>query len=120
MAIAHFVYSIVLHPIYSIGFILSFAAGFSFLIFLRGFLSGVGHIFTIDHHDDHQDHARVRAIWGVVLLYEIFMLWVLVRTVASFFGGPTINVTLTCWLFGVYAVLRVWGWFVLPPPPAGH
>lgn len=111
---AHFVYSLVTHPLYSLGFILSFAAGFAFLIFIRGFFSGVGHLLTIDHHDEHMAHSRFRAVWGVVLLVDIFMLWVAVRTVASFFGGPAIDVSLTETIFGLYILWQIVALFILP------
>jgi hypothetical protein len=116
---AQFVYSIVSHPLYFLGFILSFAAGFAFLIFLRGFFSGVGHLFTIDHHDEHLLHSRLRAVWGVVLLLDIFMIWVVIRTIASFFGGPAINVSLTETIFGLYIFWQIIAWFILPAAPKG-
>jgi len=117
---ADFIYSLVLHPLYSIGFLLSFAAGFAFLIFLRGFLSGVGHLFTIDHHRHHLDDARLRAVWGTVLLFDIFMVWVAIRTVASFFGGPAINIPVTETIFVLYILWQLIAWLILPPPPKGH
>ena len=119
-AITQFVYNLVTHPVHSIGFILSFAAAFGFLIFLRGFLSGAGHLITIDHHDEHLSHARARAIWGVVIMIDAFMLWVVVRVLASFFGGPAINVPLTEWTLGLYAVWQIWAYFMLQDPPKGH
>ncbi len=116
----HFVYSLVTHPLYSLGFVLAFAAGFSFLIFIRGFLSGVGHLFTIDHHDDHLSHARMRAVWGIVLMFDVFMVWVVIRSIAALFGGPPVNVNLTYWIFGFYIIWQAWAYFFLPPAPKGH
>lgn len=67
------------HPLYSLGVLFSLAAGAAFATFLGGFLSGIGHVFTIDHNDKHMEHARMRAVWGVLLLIALFILWELVR-----------------------------------------
>ena len=119
-SIEYFVYSLVTHPVFSLGFILAFAAGFSFLIFLRGFLSGAGHMFTIDHHDHHLFEARTRAVWGVVLLLDIFLIWVTIRSVAALFGGTPVDVSLTITIYVLYIMWRALAAWLLPDPPKGH
>ncbi|MEI7719925.1 MAG: hypothetical protein WCI89_01815 [bacterium] len=117
---ADFVYNLVLHPLHSLGFVLSFVAAFGFLIFLRGFSSGAGHLFTIDHHDHHLSDARLRAIWGVIIMLDVFMLWVAIRTLAALFGGPPINIPLTETIVALYAIWQLLAWWLLPPAPKGH
>ncbi len=77
-------------PLYYIGFIFAFMAAFAMLIFLRGFLSGVGHLTTIDWHDGHMDHYRHRAMWGALSLLAVFIAWEILswalRGILSFFG----------------------------------
>lgn len=77
-------------PLLHIGYFFSFVSAFAMLIFLRGFLSGVSYVFTMNWHDEHMEHYRTRAIWGVMSLIFIFILWEIVRAftlwIQSFVG----------------------------------
>jgi zinc transporter ZupT len=70
-------------PLHYLGFVFAFAAAFAFLIFLRGFLSGSHHLFTLAGHDEYLYDSRRRATWGLFLLIAIFIVWEVVRW---FFG----------------------------------
>lgn len=70
-------------PMFYLGYLFAFAAAIAFLIFLRGFLSGLPKVFTMDWHEEHQEHHRVRVTWGFFLLLYLFVVWQLVRFVAG-------------------------------------
>jgi hypothetical protein len=73
-------------PFHYLEMLFAFFAAIAFLLFLRGFLAGIGNIFKMNGHDEHLDHARVRQVWGVMLLAVLFIIWEMVRTVASWLG----------------------------------
>ena len=77
--------TIVSHPYGDIVVFFSFAGTMAFLLFLRGFLAGFSQLLTINMHAQHLEHARTRAVWGVLLLIFLFVLWEAVRYVAGLF-----------------------------------
>lgn len=72
---------------YYLGLVFAFLAALAFLVFLRGFLSGSPHLFTISGNEGHLHHHRVRQTWGVLALLAIFIVWEIVRTVAHWVTG---------------------------------
>lgn len=68
-------------PMYFVGLVFAFVAAMGFLIFLRGFLSGTPHLFTISGRDDHLKLYRTRQAWGFFILLFLFIVWELLRWV---------------------------------------
>ena len=68
-------------PLYYVGAALSLFAAAGIILFLRGFGSGIGHIFHMRGHEEHLHHARVRIVWGVYLCMVVFGIWELLRLV---------------------------------------
>ncbi|MCX6820277.1 MAG: hypothetical protein NT019_03300 [Candidatus Adlerbacteria bacterium] len=93
-------------PFYYVEVLLAGLAAISFLVFLRGFLGGIGNVFTMNGHDEHLLHARTRSVWGVLLLAFLFVLWEILRMVASWLGGPMGDTTLGMWF--VIAIAATW------------
>jgi hypothetical protein len=89
---------------YLIGALLSFLAAWSFLIFLRGFLSGISYVFSDNGNADHMGHYSVRTVWGFLLLIPIFVIWEVLRGVATWFGYGNANTT-TTWVMIVLGVI---------------
>lgn len=86
----------------------TFLAVLAFLVFLRGWLGGVGNIFKMNGHDEHLEHAYTRQVWGVLLLFALFYVWEIVRTMASWFGFHDGNqTTLGYWFAGIGIVVWV-------------
>jgi hypothetical protein len=75
------------HPLLYLGYAFAFVAAIAFLVFLRGFMSGLPRIFTLDAHEEHQHHHRVRVTWGFFMLLYLFIVWELLR-----------------WAFGLFSV----------------
>ncbi len=67
------------HPMLYVGYAFAFVAAIAFLVFLRGFLSGLPKVFTMDWHEEHQEHHRVRVTWGFFMLLYLFIVWEIVR-----------------------------------------
>ncbi len=78
------------NPWYYLGVCFAILGGFAFLIFLRGFISGVGNLFHMHGHDEHLQHARVRVVWGLYLMMATLGLWELIRIIAGQAPGSTI------------------------------
>jgi hypothetical protein len=74
-------------PMFFIGLLFAFLAAISFLIFLRGFLSGLPALFTFSANADHQSHHRLRVTWGLMLLLFLFLYWELLKWTIAFFTG---------------------------------
>jgi hypothetical protein len=74
------------NPFFIIGALLSFVAALAFLVFLRGFLSGIQNAFLQQSHAGHHREHRLRTIWGVLLLIVIFIVWEIVRWFAGLFS----------------------------------
>ena len=70
-----FVNSFLSDPVWYIGLVLAFLGALAFLVFLRGFLSGTPHLFTLSGHDEHIAHHRVRITWGVWSLLILYIIW---------------------------------------------
>jgi hypothetical protein len=67
-------------PILLLGYCFAFVAALAFvMLFLRGFLSGLPKVFSMDWHEEHQQHHRVRATQGFFMLLYLFITWELVR-----------------------------------------
>lgn len=94
-------------PFHYLEILFAFLAAFAFLIFLRGFLGSIGNIFKMNGHDEHVQHAQVRQFWGVILLAAVFVVWEIVRTVASWLGfNDGYNTPLGYWFVGI--IVAVW------------
>lgn len=78
-------------PLLYIGMVLSAYAVLSFLTFLNGFISGSGHILGNSGHAEHQLHARVRTITGLLNVAAVFVIWEFIRFVGSWFGYTTMS-----------------------------
>jgi hypothetical protein len=77
--------SFFLHPFFYISAAFALVAAMGFLIFLRGFIGGIGDVFTMTGHVTHVQEAQTRAVWGVFILTSVFVVWEVVRWVASWF-----------------------------------
>lgn len=100
-------------PFY-LGAVFALAAAFAFLIFLRGLLTGFPHIITIDANEEHQTLYRIRAVWGVVLLVDIFLIWVVIRFIESLFGYGQVNTALFPWIVMLWILWQLLAWWILP------
>jgi hypothetical protein len=69
------------HPMLYLGYAFAFAGAVGFLIFIWGFAAGLPKVFTIDWHEEHQEHQRVRVTWGFFIMLYAFIVWELVRWV---------------------------------------
>lgn len=69
------------HPMLYLGYVFAFMGAIAFLIFLRGFAAGLPKVLTIDWHEEHQEHYRVRVVQGFLMLFYLFIVWELVRWV---------------------------------------
>lgn len=93
------------NSLFFIGAIISFIACFGFLIFLRGFLLGINHLFYINANDDSIALARIRVAWGFVLMLNMFVLWVAIRGFATVIGFDSANLGTTMRILVSYALL---------------
>jgi len=82
-----FIANVLQNPLPIVGATISFFAVVAFLVFLRGFLSGVMYLFTLNGNDDFLLHARIRVLWGFLLLVFFFAIWEVVRWVLALFTG---------------------------------
>lgn len=71
------------HPLLPIGILLSGLSALAFLTFLRGFLSSVMYLFTLNGNDDFLKPARIRVMWGFMLLVFFFCLWQMLKWVGA-------------------------------------
>lgn len=78
-----FIANVFYNPLPLIGALLSFLAVATFLVFLRGFLSSVMYLFTLNGNDDFLLHARRRVSWSFLMLVFLFCLWQYVRFVGA-------------------------------------
>ena len=101
----NFLTLIITHPLFYIGALLAFGACMGFLLLLRGFLGGFDHLLSINGEDDHLEHARHRACWGMVLMVNMFVLWVAVRGLVTIVGYDTANLSVTANILISYGVL---------------
>jgi hypothetical protein len=98
------------HPMQSIGAIFAVFAMAGALLFLRGFFSGFGNLFTFDHNDYYLTRARTRVVWGVLILYATFTVWEIVRFVV---GWVTETPTMSAggWEFIIFMWLLYIGFY---------
>lgn len=82
-----FVDALFADPLWYVGLVLAFLGALAFLTFLRGFLSGVPHFFTLSTHDDHQAHHRTRVTWGFFAMVFLFILWSIISWFARLLGA---------------------------------
>lgn len=82
-----FIANVIYNPLPIIGALFSFLAVVALLVFLRGFLSGVMYLFTLNGNDDFLFHARIRVLWGFLLLVFFFAAWEVVRFVGALLTG---------------------------------
>lgn len=73
------------HPLFYIGALFAFAGAMGFLIYLRGFIGGIGNVFTMAGHVEHVEHANVRAVWGLAILTTTFVVWEIFRLITGWF-----------------------------------
>lgn len=74
-------------PYLSLGYLFAAFGALALLLLVRGFFSSLRYIFTMDGHEEHMEHWRFDAIWGVLLLFALFTVWQGVRIIAGFFTG---------------------------------
>jgi hypothetical protein len=99
------------NPLLPLGILLSVLAAFAFLVFLRGFLSGTGYLFTLNGNDELGKLARIRVMWGFLLLVLFFCIWQALRWVGAVLTGsetpPGLGLTLI-----LFILLMVGVWLV--------
>lgn len=71
-------------PMLYLGYVFAFLAAIGFVKFFMGVAAGLPKVFTIDAHDEHQEHHRVRATQGFFILVYLFIVWEILRW---FLGG---------------------------------
>lgn len=96
------------NPLYYVGLLLAFWAAIGFLTFVRGFFSGVPHLFTYDGDDEYLSEHRVRAFWGPAIILSAWGTWELVRWISMVFSGT--NDAFSFW-FILLLTIFIW----LPP-----
>lgn len=82
----NFLLSLFQNPMWYIGLVFAFVAAFGFLIFLRGFLNGIEHLFTIDTKAEYVKLARTRMVWGVLIMLTLLIWWEILKWFAAFFA----------------------------------
>ncbi|MBP9711186.1 MAG: hypothetical protein KBD50_02935 [Candidatus Pacebacteria bacterium] len=82
-----FIVNVLYNPLPIIGAALSFLAVIVFLVFLRGFLSSVLYLFTLNGNDDFLLHSRIRVVWAFLLLVFFFSIWEVVRWIGALLTG---------------------------------
>ena len=92
------------NPLLYIGLAFSIAGAFGAGLFVAGFFAGLPHLFTISGDDEHLERHRRRITWGVLILIHTFILWEIVRLVASWFGGPYVDPSIVSRLLGAYVL----------------
>ncbi|HVV15498.1 MAG TPA: hypothetical protein VHD55_03820 [Candidatus Paceibacterota bacterium] len=80
---------------------LSLAGAFAFITFLRGTLSGLKQLTTINENAEELEHFRTYAIWGVALMAFWFALWETIRVVLAFVQGEPMPPGL--WVAAIFA-----------------
>lgn len=80
-----------LNPLHYIGLFFALTGTFGALLFGAGFLAGLPGVFSMMTNDDHQKHHEFRITWGATLMTVSFIVWELIRIVASWFGYPSPN-----------------------------
>lgn len=95
------------HPMYFIGLVFTILGGMGVGLFFAGLFPGLPHLFTLSTHDGHQDHYRVRIVWGTLILIHVFILWEIVRLVGSWFTGETVDPGIATGLVSTYFIIMI-------------
>ncbi len=95
-----------------LGVALSFIVAIGFLTFFRGFMLGLNQIFYIDGHEEHVDHARVHSTHGLVIMVQVFVIWVVIKMLASLVGVGHVNMALGFWILFVYSLVALWSYYM--------
>ncbi len=109
------------HPLQDIEVGLSLAAGVSFVLFLRGFLTGSRHMILINMDAHELSESRTRAMWGMMLLWAFFGIWEAVRLGLALIQGETLPHTtgiVVC--IALVAVILFIVPYLLSPKGGGH
>lgn len=77
--------SFFLHPFFYVSAAFAVVGAIGFLVYLRGFIGGIGDVFTMAGHVGHVAEAQTRVVWGVFILTSLFIVWEIVRWIASWF-----------------------------------
>lgn len=67
------------NPMLYLGYVFAFLGAIGFVIFFMGFAAGLPRVFTMDWHEEHQEHHRVRATWGFFIMVYVFIVWEILR-----------------------------------------
>lgn len=70
--------------------VLTLLAALAIVTFLRGFLTGLQQLILINLDAEHLEHARTRAMWGMMQLWAFFGIWEAIRLSLAFIQGETI------------------------------
>ena len=76
------------NPMQYIGLLFALVGAFGAVLFGAGLLAGLPGVFTMAANEDHQEHHELRITWGAMLMTAAFIVWELIRAVASWFGYP--------------------------------
>ena|ERR1700722_16803121 len=104
-------------PLYYIGYLFAFGGTVGFLLFLRGFFTGISHVIKQDGHAEHMDHYRTRAVWGVLIMAYFLGLWEILRWIFSWFGAGSVNGIA---IFVAVCEIIFLVWQMYPSKKAGH
>lgn len=69
------------NPMLYMGYAFAFLGAIAFVIFFAGLAAGLPKVFTMDWHEHHQEHHRLRVTQGFFMLLYLFIAWELVRFV---------------------------------------
>lgn len=92
---------------YFIGFVFAIIGAMGVGLFFAGLFPGLPHLFTLSTHDGHQDHYRVRIVWGTLILIHVFILWEVVRLVGSWFTGEVVDPSIAGGLVSTYLIVMI-------------
>lgn len=92
---------------YFIGLLFAIVGAFGAGLFFAGFFPGLPHLFTLSAHDGHQDHYRVRIVWGMLILIHTFIAWEIVRLAGSWFTGEYVNPGIVLSLVSAYVIAMI-------------
>ena len=105
--------------LFVVGAALSFVAAIGFLTFFRGFALGLNQIVYIDGHEEHVAHARVYAVQGFIIMYQVFVVWVTIRMLGALIGYGSVNMGLGFFILFIYGLLSLWTYYKGFWTPAG-
>jgi hypothetical protein len=70
-------------PMRYVAYIFAFFGGLGVVLFIMGFSGAIPHVFTYAESAHHMEHARSRAIWGLLIAMVTMGLWEIVRIVSG-------------------------------------